>query len=77
MATAEIITRVILNELDEDILKAVNADGVTLQELNRRAQRFSKHSYQRTRYHVRLLEKFGLIYTAFKEGQVVCFPADS
>ena len=74
---AEVVTKIILNELDEDILKTVNADGVSLQELNRRAQRFDKHSYQRTRYHVKFLSDLGLIYTAVREGQVICFPVSS
>ena len=75
---AEVVTKIILNELDEDILKTVStkdADGVSLQELNRRAQRFDKHSYQRTRYHVKFLKDLGLIRTAVREGQVICFPS--
>jgi len=74
MATAEVIQHVVLDELDEQILSTVNAAGISLQEL---AQRLSKYGYPKLWYRIRSLEKWHLIRTGMKRGEVICFSIGS
>lgn len=73
MATAkltEITQRVELDALDSEILEVVSAEGVPFKELTRR---FSQYSYAKLRYRMQSLERWGLIRTALKRGQVYLF----
>ena len=74
MATAEVMQQIVLDELDESILSTVSAAGVSLQEL---AHRLPKYSYRRVYYRIRSLEKWHLIRTGMKRGEVICFSIGS